>query len=62
MIIGGVTEIVFGVDAERRGLDSIAKPLSAVGSAVRGGAARAGAGARRARPRTAPEPQQGLGS
>ncbi len=30
MIIGGIAEIAFGVKAERRGLESIAKPLSAV--------------------------------
>ncbi|HTT31000.1 MAG TPA: hypothetical protein VMG37_21480, partial [Solirubrobacteraceae bacterium] len=57
MIVGGVVEIFFGVDAERRGLESIAKPLTAVGSAARSGAARAGAAARRARPqRPASEP------
>ncbi|HUA05445.1 MAG TPA: MFS transporter [Solirubrobacteraceae bacterium] len=58
MIIGGVTEIVFGVNAERRGLESIVKPLTAVGSAARSGAARAGSAARRARPhRPASEPR-----
>ncbi|HTZ86038.1 MAG TPA: MFS transporter, partial [Solirubrobacteraceae bacterium] len=31
MIIGGVAELVFGVDAERRSLESIAKPLTAAG-------------------------------
>ncbi|HUJ34953.1 MAG TPA: MFS transporter [Solirubrobacteraceae bacterium] len=57
MIAGGVTEIVFGVAAERRGLESIAKPLTAVPSAVRTGAARAGAAARHGtRPRS-PSPQ-----
>ncbi len=43
MVLGGVTEIVFGVDAERRGLESIAKPLTAVQSAARTGPARPGA-------------------
>ncbi len=33
MIIGGLTEIAFGVKAERRGLEGIAKPLSAVSDA-----------------------------
>ena len=36
MIIGGLTEIVFGVKAERRGLEGIAKPLTAVDSAAPG--------------------------
>jgi MFS family permease len=53
MILGGVVELVFGVKAERRGLECIAKPLTAVESAVRCGATRAGAVARRASPRTA---------
>jgi MFS family permease len=30
MIIGGITELVFGVKAERRRLEGIAKPLTAV--------------------------------
>ena len=51
MIIGGVVEIFFGVKAERRGLESIAKPLTAVSSAARSSASRAGAAARRTRPR-----------
>ncbi len=42
MILGGVAEIVFGVKAERRRLEGIAKPLTAVESAVRGGVSRAG--------------------
>ena len=57
MIIGGIVEIFFGVKAERRGLEGIAKPLTAVESAVRTGATRAGAAARRSRPRTAPQHQ-----
>jgi MFS family permease len=58
MIVGGLVEIVFGVKAERRGLEGIAKPLTAVESAVRGKAAQAGAAARAARPRaTRPLPQ-----
>jgi MFS family permease len=43
MIVGGLAEIVYGVKAERRRLEGIAKPLTAVESAVRGTAARAGA-------------------
>ncbi|HZU40442.1 MAG TPA: MFS transporter [Solirubrobacteraceae bacterium] len=45
MIIGGVAEIIFGVKAERRRLEGIAKPLTAVERAVRGTASRAGAAA-----------------
>jgi hypothetical protein len=41
MIIGGITEIIFGVKAERRGLEGIAKPLTAVESVVRGAGQRA---------------------
>jgi hypothetical protein len=43
MIIGGLAEIVFGVKAERRRLEGIAKPLTAVETAVRTGAVRTGA-------------------
>src|SRR5206468_7404361 len=32
MIVGGITEIVFGIKAERRGLEGIAPPLTAVES------------------------------
>ena len=46
MIVGGVVELFFGVKAERRGLESIAKPLSSVQGAVKGAAARAGTAAR----------------
>jgi MFS family permease len=46
MILGGVAELAFGVRAERRRLEGIAKPLTAV-DAVRGGVTRA-------RRRTAP--------
>ena len=35
MIIGGLAEIAFGVKAERRRLESIAKPLTAVGNTLR---------------------------
>jgi MFS family permease len=35
MILGGVAEIAFGVKAERRRLEGIAKPLTAVSSTVR---------------------------
>jgi MFS family permease len=42
MILGGLAEIAFGVKAERRRLEGIAKPLTAVSTAVRGGVARAG--------------------
>jgi MFS family permease len=41
MILGGVTEIAYGVKAERRRLESIAKPLTAVEAAVRTGVSRA---------------------
>jgi MFS family permease len=37
MILGGLAEIAFGVKAERRRLEGIAKPLTAIESAVRGG-------------------------
>jgi MFS family permease len=57
MIVGGMVELVFGVKAERMALEGIAKPLTAVGGAVRGGASRAGSAGRRAgqavRPHTA---------
>ncbi len=53
MIIGGLVEIVFGVKAERRGLEGIAKPLTAVDNAVRGGVERAGEATARRTPRTA---------
>jgi MFS family permease len=64
MIIGGLAEIVFGVKAERRRLEGIAKPLTAIETAVRGAAARtaaatrgAGAAVRPARPiSTTPRP------
>ena len=42
MIIGGVAEIAFGVKAERRMLEGIAKPLTAVETAVRSHVARVG--------------------
>ena len=35
MILGGVVELCFGVKAERMSLEGIAKPLTAVESAVR---------------------------
>jgi MFS family permease len=31
MIIGGLVELVFGINAERRSLESIARPLTAAG-------------------------------
>src|SRR5579884_1391542 len=43
MILGGIAEIAFGVKAERRRLEGIAKPLTAVETAVRGRISRAGA-------------------
>jgi MFS family permease len=62
MILGGIAEIAFGVKAERRRLEGIAKPLTAVESTVRAGISRAGAAtagavqrsgaARKARPAT----------
>jgi MFS family permease len=36
MIVGGLAEIVFGVKAERRRLEGIAKPLTAIETRVRG--------------------------
>ena len=42
MIVGGVAEIAFGVKAERRRLEGIAKPLTAVETAVRSHVARVG--------------------
>jgi MFS family permease len=54
MIIGGLVEIVFGVKAERKGLEGIAKPLTAVTTSAKTGVKRAGAETtERARPRTA---------
>ncbi len=38
MIIGGIVEIVYGVKAERRRLEGIAKPLTAIETRVRGAA------------------------
>jgi hypothetical protein len=54
MIVGGLVEIAFGVKAERRRLEGIAKPLTAIETKVRG-MAQAGAGRPAAgdRPRTA---------
>ncbi|MHB8658010.1 MAG: MFS transporter [Solirubrobacteraceae bacterium] len=43
MIVGGLVEIVYGVKAERRSLEGIAKPLTAVEGVVRSGLAQAGA-------------------
>ena len=51
MIVGGVIEIVFGVKAEGRRLEGIAKPLTAVGGTVRTGAKKAGSAAAGVRPR-----------
>jgi MFS family permease len=41
MIIGGIAEILFGVKAERRGLEGIAKPLTAVARTIHKGASSA---------------------
>ncbi len=49
MIVGGLVEIAFGVRAERRGLEGIAKPLTAVESTVRSGVSRAGSTVRSGR-------------
>ncbi len=51
MIIGGIVEIFFGVKAERRGLEGIAKPLTAVSDSLRGSPAAGGAATARARAR-----------
>jgi hypothetical protein len=32
MVVGGITELILGVAAERRSLEDIATPLSAVGN------------------------------
>jgi MFS family permease len=42
MILGGLAEILFGVKAERQQLEGIAKPLTAIESAVRTGKERIG--------------------
>ena len=44
MIIGGIAEIVFGVKAERKRLEGIAKPLTAIETKVRDVAAGGKAG------------------
>lgn len=43
MIVGGLAELAFGVNAERRRLERIAKPLTAVGAAARSVGGRTGA-------------------
>ena len=53
MIVGGLVEIVYGVKAERRGLESIAAPLTAVKSAARSGVQHAAKATTRRKPRTA---------
>jgi len=54
MIVGGIVEILFGVKAERRGLESIAKPLTAIQTKVRGVASREGKAAAPAAQRPQP--------
>ena len=54
MIVGGIFEILFGVKAEQRRLEGIAKPLTAVETKVRGAADRLGTAAGRRHP--GPEP------
>jgi MFS family permease len=54
MIVGGVVEIAFGIKAERRGLEGIAKPLTAVEPAIRGRAERAGRASAGPQPQRAP--------
>ena len=56
MIIGGVAELAFGIRAERRGLEGIAKPLTAVSSAARSTASRARRASRRRQPQHAASP------
>jgi MFS family permease len=46
MIMGGIVEIMFGVKAERRRLEGIAKPLTAIEGKVRDAAAKRRQGAR----------------
>jgi MFS family permease len=57
MIVGGVVELLFGVKAERLGLERIAKPLTAVEGAVKGTAARAGSAVSRRRHASRQTPQ-----
>jgi hypothetical protein len=54
MIIGGIFEIAFGVKAERRRLEGIAKPLTAVETRLRSAADRVGGAAARHRPEAEP--------
>jgi hypothetical protein len=56
MILGGLAEIAFGVKAERRSLEAIAKPLTAVQSAARRSASTAPGAVTAARTRSAPRP------
>jgi MFS family permease len=49
MIVGGVVELFFGVAAERRGLEQIAKPLTAVQGTARRAAGRPGRAVSRGR-------------
>jgi MFS family permease len=59
MIGGGVAELAFGVKAERRQLEGIAKPLTAVGDTLGRGTAEAASAPSGRRPRTssaAPKP------
>lgn len=41
MMIGGIAELAFGVKAERRRLESVARPLTAAGNTIRATASRA---------------------
>jgi len=59
MIVGGAVELMCGVRAERRRLEGIARPLTAVGSAVRTGAQKAGSAAAGARARRQRSPSPG---
>jgi hypothetical protein len=36
MIVGGIAELVFGVKAERKSLEAIARPLTATTGAIAG--------------------------
>ena len=55
MIVGGVFEILFGVKAERRRLEHIAKPLTAIETKVRGLASSASTAASSAAPAQRPQ-------
>jgi hypothetical protein len=56
MIVGGVVELFFGVATERRGLEEIAKPLTAVEGTPRRAAGRTGRAVSRGHHQVRPDP------